>query len=278
MALLDESGLKYFWSQLKTKFAAASHTHDAATKSAAGMMSAADKIKLDGIAEKANNYTHPTTAGNKHIPAGGSAGKILGWASDGTAQWVDDKNTTYSNFKGATSSAAGGSGLVPPPAAGTQSKQYLRADGTWAVPPNTTYVNATQSAAGLMSGGDKTKLDGIAVNANNYVHPTTSGNKHIPAGGAEGQILRWKEDGTATWGADKDTTYSNATTSAAGLMSAADKAKLDGVAQNANNYTHPTNAGNKHIPAGGKSGNVLAWSADGTATWDTPTTVSIVRW
>ena len=52
MALLDESGLKYLWSQLKTKFAMASHTHDAATKSAAGMMSAADKIKLDGIAEK----------------------------------------------------------------------------------------------------------------------------------------------------------------------------------------------------------------------------------
>ena len=95
MALLDESGLKYLWSQLKTKFAMASHTHDAATKSTAGMMSAADKTKLDGIAEKANNYSHPTSAGNKHIPAGGSAGKILGWASDGTAQWVDDKNTTY---------------------------------------------------------------------------------------------------------------------------------------------------------------------------------------
>ena len=184
-------------------------TYADATTSAHGLMTAAMVTKLNGIAEKANNYTHPTTAGNKHIPAGGSAGKILGWASDGTAQWVDDKNTTYSNFKGATSSAAGGSGLVPPPAAGTQSKQYLRADGTWAVPPNTTYTNATQSAAGLMSGGDKTKLDGIAVNANNYVHPTTSGNKHIPAGGASGQILRWKEDGTATWGADKDTTYTN---------------------------------------------------------------------
>lgn len=38
MALLDESGLKYLWSQLKTKFAMASHTHDAATKSTAGMM------------------------------------------------------------------------------------------------------------------------------------------------------------------------------------------------------------------------------------------------
>jgi len=38
----------------------------------------------------------------------------------------------------------------------------------------------------------------------------------------------------------KDTTYSAATTSTAGLMSAADKTKLNGIATNANNYTLPT--------------------------------------
>lgn len=46
---------------------------------------------------------------------------------------------------------------------------------------------------------EKQKLSGIADNANNYVHPTTSGNKHIPAGGALGQILTFSEDGTAQW-------------------------------------------------------------------------------
>ena len=46
---------------------------------------------------------------------------------------------------------------------------------------------------------EKQKLIGIADNANNYVHPTTSGNKHIPAGGALGQILTFSEDGTAQW-------------------------------------------------------------------------------
>lgn len=46
---------------------------------------------------------------------------------------------------------------------------------------------------------EKQKLSGIAGNANNYVHPTTSGNKHIPAGGALGQILTFSEDGTAQW-------------------------------------------------------------------------------
>lgn len=87
--------------------------YGAATSSAAGLMSATDKAKLDGIANNANNYSHPTTSGNKHIPTGGSAGQILRWSADGTAVWGSDNNTTYSKFKGATSDAAGGDGLVP---------------------------------------------------------------------------------------------------------------------------------------------------------------------
>jgi hypothetical protein len=70
---------------------------------------------------------------------------------------------------------------------------------------NTTYNVATTTANGLMSSSDKTKLDGVATGANNYIHPTTSGNKHIPSGGSSGQILRWSADGTAVWGADTDT-------------------------------------------------------------------------
>lgn len=66
-----------------------------------------------------------------------------------------------------------------------------------------------------------------------YTHPTTAGNKHIPAGGSSGQILRWSADGTAVWGADNNTTYSDATQSAHGLMTAADKKKLDGIAAGA---------------------------------------------
>lgn len=32
-------------------------------------------------------------------------------------------------------------------------------------------------------------------------------------------------------------------------------------------YTHPITSGNKHIPSGGSSGQILRWSADGTAVW-----------
>lgn len=67
------------------------------------------------------------------------------------------------------------------------------------------YDVVTSLKDGLMSIEDKTKLDNIADNANNYVHPTTSGNKHIPSGGSSGQILRWLEDGTAVWGEENDT-------------------------------------------------------------------------
>ncbi|MCM1055226.1 MAG: hypothetical protein NC394_06860, partial [Bacteroides sp.] len=132
---------------------------------------------------------------------------------------------------------------------------------------------ATQSADGFMSASDKKKLDGIAAGANAYVHPTTAGNRHIPSGGASGQILRWSADGTAAWGADNNTTYNAATQSANGLMSAADKIKLDGIAAGANAYTHPVTSGNKHIPSGGASGQILRWSADGTAAWGADNTV-----
>ena len=37
-------------------------------------------------------YTHPTTAGNKHIPSGGSAGQVLKYSSSGTAVWGTDNN------------------------------------------------------------------------------------------------------------------------------------------------------------------------------------------
>ena len=40
-----------------------------------------------------NQYVHPTTSGNKHVPSGGSSGQFLGWSADGTATWVSNPNT-----------------------------------------------------------------------------------------------------------------------------------------------------------------------------------------
>ena len=105
-----------------------------------------------------------------------------------------------------------------------------------------THANATTDTSGFMSASDKTKLDGVSNNANNYTHPTsdagalesniykitTDANGHVVAA-----TVISKEDITALGipGADTDTTYEVATTSTDGLMSSADKTKLDGMVE-----------------------------------------------
>ena len=218
MAYLDNNGVTYLWNKIKALF----------NKGITNLSVNGRTItftKGDGTTGTINTQDTNTTYGNFKgatasadggsglvpAPTKGNEGKYL--KADGT--WGTPANTTYADMKGATSSTAGTHGLVPAPAAGKRS-QYLRGDGTWATPTNTTYSDATQSAHGLMSVDDKKKLDGIASGANNYVHPTSSGNKHIPSGGSAGQILRWSADGTAIWGADNDTTYSDFKAAASG--------------------------------------------------------------
>lgn len=48
-----------------------------------------------------------------------------------------------------------------------------------------------------------TKSITIASTSSQYIHPTSSGNKHIPSGGTSGNVLQWSSDGTAQWGAEK---------------------------------------------------------------------------
>lgn len=96
------------------------------------------------------------------MPADGGNAATVGGCTVGVnvpagAKFTD---TTYDAFIGATASAAGGKGLVPSPAVGGQAK-FLKGDGTWQTPPNTTYEPVTQVANGLMIGADKKKLDGF---------------------------------------------------------------------------------------------------------------------
>ena len=56
-----------------------------------------EKNKLQGIAENANNYSHPTGDGNKHVPANGTtnAGKVLtAGATAGDYTWETPASTT----------------------------------------------------------------------------------------------------------------------------------------------------------------------------------------
>ena len=82
-----------------------------------------------------------------------SGSEIILTSSNGNTTSVTDSDTTYSNMKGATTSVAGTSGLVPAPSTGAANR-YLRSDGTWAVPPdnNTTYSNFVKSGSDAKSG------------------------------------------------------------------------------------------------------------------------------
>ena len=93
---------------------------------------------------------------------------------------------------------------------------------TWNGKASTAVV--TQSANGLMSAADKKKLDGVAAGANNYQHPAT----HPASVIVQDSTHRFVTDTEkTTWNGKASTAV--ATQSANGLMSAADKKKLDGI-------------------------------------------------
>lgn len=108
--------------------------------------------------------------------------------------YYKDTNTTYANMKAATASAAGAAGLVPAPAAGKQTS-FLRGDGTWVVPTNTTYGLASTTANGLLR----------------------------QLNGSTSSFMR----GDGTWATPPNTTYAVANESTNGLRAAADKKTMN---------------------------------------------------
>lgn len=112
----------------------------------------------------------------------------------GGIPYYKDTNTTYANMKAATASAAGAAGLVPAPAAGKQTS-FLRGDGTWVVPTNTTYGLASTTANGLLR----------------------------QLNGSTSSFMR----GDGTWATPPNTTYAVANESTNGLMAAADKKTMN---------------------------------------------------
>ena len=140
-------------------------------------------VKVNGT--DVSVYVHPTGSGSKHIPSGGSSGQVLTWSSDGTAVW--------------------GSVSTLPSQTGNSGK-YLTTNGTtasWSTISTYTLPTASASVLGGIKVGTNLSIDANGVLSSTdtvYTHPTTSGNKHIPSGGASGNVLTWSADGTAVWG------------------------------------------------------------------------------
>ena len=187
--------------------------------------------------------------------AGNAAVRAESWAAGGTGTRTgeDADNAEYYAGQAKTSATAAAADRAAAETASQTAVSKAEAAAASAEAAAKSAIEAkpsdvaTQSTNGLMSAADKTKLDGIAENANNYTHPsytarasglykvTVDGTGHVSAVAAVA-----KSDITALGIPESDTTYSAATTSAEGLMSAADKTKLDGVTAGANKYTHPS--------------------------------------
>lgn len=86
MKFLSYEGLEYLYGKILARLGQKVDKEDGKGLSSNDFTTAL-LTKLNGIAEGANKYVHPTSAGNKHIPAGGTAGDTLHWSSDGTAEW-----------------------------------------------------------------------------------------------------------------------------------------------------------------------------------------------
>ena len=186
--------------------------------------------------------------------AGNAAVRAESWAAGGTGTRTgeDADNAEYYAGQAKTSATAAAADRAAAETASQTAVSKAEAAAASAEAAAKSAIEAkpsavaTQSTNGLMSAADKTKLDGIAENANNYTHPgytaqasglykvTVDSTGHVSAATAV-----TKSDITALGIPESDTTYSAATTSAEGLMSAADKTKLDGVTAGANKYTHP---------------------------------------
>lgn len=129
---------------------------DVATASTAGAMSAADKAKLDGIAEGANNYTHPAHTAHE----------------SGLYKVTVDAQGHVSGAEAATKEDITGLGI---PA------------------QDTTYQKATAEADGLMSKEHFAKVEGVAAGATKVEASTTPGN--IKINGSETPVVTIATDG-----------------------------------------------------------------------------------
>lgn len=144
-----------------------------ATKSVKYAISAGSASSAAALTSNAGSSTQPVYfSGGKPVACSYTLGKSV----PADALFTDH---TYGNMKGATSSSAGSAGLVPAPNIGEQLK-FLRADGAWVIPTNTTYSVGTSSYLGITklytetgSATDGTMTQNAITSALNGKSPTS---------------------------------------------------------------------------------------------------------
>ena len=201
---------------------------NAATQSAAGVLSAADKTKLDGLNTDSINDISVKSDANK---------ATITFVSDNGNE--EDISTTI-DFPISTSSAAGtmsakdkteldrintanfALGAVTPAAStvGIAASKTNVTDGTTAA-NNITLPAATQSAAGVLSAADKTKVDRITGTNHVISQPTTTATSRI--------ITITGINPTDNKAVSSSITLPGVSETQAGLASASDKKTLNAI-------------------------------------------------
>lgn len=215
-----------------------SQTIPAATQSAAGVMTATDKQNLDvNIPNRITNLDNRVTT---------EVDRLEELIESSSSEITNDLNVEIQARKdGDTKLQTNINNLQS-----TMNTELAKKVGKVTVAGS---GNAVTTAS--ISGDTLTLTKGATYN--NYVHPagsapskssgfykfSTDSTSHVASVTAVA-----KSDITALGIPGQDTTYGNATQSTSGLMSAADKTKLDGISTGANKYIHPTGeAANKTL-------------------------------
>lgn len=176
-----------------------------ATKSVKYAISAGSASSAAALTSNAGSSTQPVYfSGGKPVACSYTLGKSV----PADALFTDH---TYGNMKGATSSSAGNAGLVPAPNIGEQLK-FLRADGTWVIPTNTTYSVGTSSYLGITklytetgSATDGTMTQNAITTALNGKSPTSHTHNYAgssSSGGAANSANKLATARTVSGGTD----------------------------------------------------------------------------
>jgi hypothetical protein len=122
------------------------------------------------------------------LPSSAQANIIESVKLAGVALTPDaNKAVDIPQMSGANASSNGAIGLVPAPQKANR-EQFLRGDGSWATPEDTTYDVVSTLAAGLMSPAMLSKLNGIAEGATANTGTITGINMNGSSKGTSGVV------------------------------------------------------------------------------------------
>ena len=216
-------------------------TNESGSTPTDGIMSAADKVRLDSYPDFPQNpaghflkddgtweeptdttYGTFTSAADGLVPKSSGSGETDKFLKgDGT--WATPQDTTYNTF------STSADGLVPKSSGSGETDKFLKGDGSWATPQDTTYNAYAGSDAGLVpqrdsgsttttkflredgtwqvpaGGGGGGSVDSVSMASGTPITPDANGNVDLPAAASA----------------------SGNTPATAGIMSATDKARLD---------------------------------------------------